>query len=167
MSLSAPRQDLELLQKLVDYQNKNEAVSNAALKSFVHPLWYSSEDLTGLVFFDDGVSEECKVQMVAALSRNGDDHPDKRIYLEKFDVSAKQLSHFVTANTRETFVTLELSQEFLRLHLSMWRSCDNYNVVQTRVLALQVVNDAAERGVSLIQAFNPILTNQEKQFYCK
>ena len=33
----------------------------------------------------------------------------------------------------------------------------------SRVRQLKVINDAAERGISLIQNFNSVLTNQEEQ----
>ena len=45
----------------------------------------------------------------------------------------------------------------------MWGRDKEYIAGQQKVKALKVVNDAAERGVALIQAFNGVLTCQEEQ----
>jgi hypothetical protein len=39
----------------------------------------------------------------------------------------------------------------------------NITLLAIKVKSLKVVNDAAERGVALIQTFNGILTNQEEE----
>jgi len=44
-----------------------------------------------------------------------------------------------------------------------WSTDNDYIVGQRKVRSLKVVNDAAERGVALIQAFSGVLTNQEEQ----
>lgn len=134
---------------------EHKPIANTVLESFMHYLWYLCEHLIGFACFSDGVSVECKVQMVAALSRNGDDHPDKQ--LQESDISSKQLSDFVTINTRDTFVALDFSQEFLPSDPSLWKSCDNDNTGQARIMALKVVNDAAEYGILLIKAINQYL----------
>jgi hypothetical protein len=87
----------------------------------MHHLWYLSQDLASLAVFDDGVSEECTVQIVAALARSENDHLDKRLHQEESDISATKLSDFVTANTRETFVTLDCHRSFL----GFTRTCGN------------------------------------------
>jgi len=47
--------------------------------------------------------------------------------------------------------------------LDTWITDNDYSDGQRKVRSLKVVNDAAERGVALIQAFNGVLTNQEEQ----
>ena len=52
-AISALRQDLELLKKLVDYRRVNESICKVALKLFQRHLWYLNDYLTGLALFDD------------------------------------------------------------------------------------------------------------------
>ena len=60
---------------------------------------------------------------------------------------------------------MEIPQHFLT-NPDTWESDNDYIAGQQKVRSLKVVNDAAERGVALIQAFNGALTSQEelKQF---
>jgi len=162
---SAPRQDLQLLHKLVDYKKTNKTVASAALKVFMRHLWYVSETLVGLSLFDDEVDDETKVSMVTALECAGADNPSKRILMEEKDsvISSKKLNEFVTSNTRQLFNALDIPQQFLQQHPSLWKSLDDYRRGQNRVMSLKVVNDAAERGISLIQSFNAVISNQEEQ----
>jgi len=54
----------------------NASISKAAMKSFCDHLWYLSEVLIGLAFFDPTVPIEMKTAMVAALRKTG--QPDVR-----------------------------------------------------------------------------------------
>ena len=58
---------------------------------------------------------------------------------------------------------LDIPQNFLQNHPSTWEQDDSYLAARSQLQKLKVVNDAAERGVALIQSFNGILTNQEEQ----
>ena len=51
-AVEALRNDLLFLKALVDYRTIDPSTANAALKSFGGYLWYLSESLVGLVFFD-------------------------------------------------------------------------------------------------------------------
>jgi hypothetical protein len=160
---SAPRQDLQMLQKLVEYKQLNERVANAALNTFRRHLWYISEITVGLAFFDDDVPVETKVLMVAALMREGGDETYKRISINDAEIVSKQLPDFVSVHTRKLFTALGITDEFINHYPSEWNTIDSYQLGKNRVQKLKVVNDAAERGISLIQSFNSVLTNQEEQ----
>ena len=96
------------------------------------------------------VSHERKSAMVAALDKITTEHPRriafKPILLKKSD--------FVSQNTRQLFTALDIPQRFLTLRPDVWESDNGYIVGQRKVRSLKVVNDAAERGVALIQEFN-------------
>jgi hypothetical protein len=109
---SAPRQDLQMLKKLVEYKQLNERGANAALNTFRRHLWYISEITVGLAFFDDGVSAETKVLMVAALTREGQDETCKRILIEDAEIVSKQLPYFVSVHTRKLFAALGITEDF-------------------------------------------------------
>ena len=63
---SAPRNDLHLLKSLQDYRNINEKIASAALNKIKNHLWYLSEQLIALSFFDDEISIDTKQKMKEA-----------------------------------------------------------------------------------------------------
>ena len=158
---SAPQNDLQLLRELDSYKKTHEAIAKAAIKSFSGHLWYLSEILVGLAFFDSAVSAEVKSAIVKALDKKTADHP-RRIAFNS-TVPQKQLSDFVS---QQLFIALNIPQHFQMNSPDTWSSDNDYIAGQRKLKSLKVVNDAAERGVALIQAFNGVLTNQgeQKQF---
>jgi hypothetical protein len=160
---SAPRNDLALLRNLGAYMNLDATVAKAAIKSFSGHLWYLSEMLIGLAFFDSNVATHTKIDMVTALQREESDNPPRRITFEETITAGKELSDFVSVNTRMLFVSLDLNQDFLKEDPSIWDTNNDYIRGQTLVRKLKVVNDPAERGVALCHSFNAVLSNQEEQ----
>lgn len=55
---SAPRNDLELMKNIFEYQRSNKAASDAAMMKVQKHMWYLSEELIALSFFDDGAPSE-------------------------------------------------------------------------------------------------------------
>lgn len=78
----------------------------------------------------------------------------------------KNLSDFVTADTIKLFERFGLSKAFLSVDAETWSSNESYQKARDIVLNLHVVNDAAERGVKLIETYNKVLcrNESEKQF---
>ena len=160
----APRQDLELLCALSEYPNTE--IAKAATTAFGRHLWYLSETLVALGFFDDAVTIEEKRLMVLSLKEvEGSDEPLKRIQPFQHPTT-KKLHNFVTKSTINFFTILGLSHEFLQVDPSDWEFQPEYQESKRLVLSLKVINDLAERGVALIQEFNSSLTrNQEQKQY--
>ena len=52
--------NLGLIKLLVDYNKDNPALSKVASYKFAKHLWYLSEELVGLAFFDPAVSVTSK-----------------------------------------------------------------------------------------------------------
>ena len=52
LAVSAPNSDLCFLQRLVRYKSENPAISKVASNKFAGHLWYVSEELVSLAFFD-------------------------------------------------------------------------------------------------------------------
>lgn len=158
----APLNDLELLKQFAAYET-NQNVAKAAMKSFTNHLWYLSETLIGFAFFDSRVSDEVRVTMVKAMDRSSSDDPQRRIKIDEKHISGMQLYDFVTHNTKKLFEALQIPMDFLLLHPSTWEEDEGFLAGKRKLQQLKVVNDAAERGVALIQSFNAVLTNQEDQ----
>ena len=101
------------------------------------------------------------MDMVRALDNRTTDHP-RRIAFNSTQPQ-KQLSDFVSQHPRQLFTALNIPQHFLDNSPAAWDNDDDYIEGQRKVRSLKVVNDVAERGVAMIQAFNGVLTNQEEQ----
>ena len=82
--------------------------------------------------------------MVLTLQKEGDDDCSSRIQLAEYCISHKTLGDFVSCNTRKLFTALDVSQDFLQLHLVCWNTHASYIEASARVGGLKVVNDAAE-----------------------
>jgi len=166
LAISAPSNDLKLIQALADYKTENCIISEAAGSKFSGHLWYLSEELVGLAFYDPDVPSESKRKMVNALLQNTNAHePQKRIQLniKSPEVPHFQIEHFVTKNTSRFFDRLMLSTSFLETDPENWETNADYSAGRAVLKHLQVVNDSAERGVALIEEYNSILTRKENQ----
>ena len=115
-----------------------------------------------LAFLDTEVSATQKAEMVAALSKSGEDSPAPRDNpIDEGIVSKLTRSHFVSLNTKKFFDAMQIKTHFLELDPGRWDSNEHYIISFHRVQQLKVVNDAAD--VSFIQNFNSVITNQEEQ----
>lgn len=164
---SAPNNDLQLLKDLQNFRAINDEVGSVVFSKFTSHLWYLSERLIGLSFFDSTINLETKRKMVESLEKPG--HPDnpKRTYINNIELSNATLANFVTNNTYDFFNILfhdtEISYNFLKEDPSTWNNNKDYVKAKKIVEGLKIVNDIAERGISLITKFNPVLTHQENQ----
>ena len=63
-AISAPHNDLLLLKDTDSYKDINPTISGIAMKKFLGHLWYLSEELVALAFFDDEVPNDVKQKIV-------------------------------------------------------------------------------------------------------
>jgi len=165
LAASAPRHDLSLLQDLYKYRQHNEAISKAACKKLEHHLWYLSEELVGLSFFDSEVPVTVKRKMVQALrslEANGQCAEPKRITLTANNASTASLEHFVNCNTQKLFRKLQITDDFLNCDPELWVTREDYQQGTKIVNALLMTNNNAERGVALVQELNKLITHDEE-----
>lgn len=158
---SAPRQDLQLLKAIHNYGDSG--ISQVAMKKFLGHLWYLSEELVALAFFDDSLSTDAKHKMVNNLKNAGIENPPKRATVDLQTVETKELEDFVSANTSRFFEVTGLPCDFLSKDPTQWEEDDNYRSVRATVRSMRVVNDIAERGVALMDEYNLLHTNDEEQ----
>jgi hypothetical protein len=165
LAAAAPYNDFQLMNQLLQYSHIQPDISKATAKKMAHHLWYLSEELVGLALFDENVSSSVKRLMVEALNTQGTERPAKRpeIDLKVFGDHSKTLEQFVTTNTMTLFQLLNMPSGFLSTDPETWKDNAEYKAASTVVSGLKVVNDNAERGVSLVQEFNKKLTKDEEQ----
>lgn len=159
----APRSDLQLVKNLQLYKQKDERIASVALKKILGHLWYLSEELVALAFFDTGVAYETKNKMRHAVLKSADPKPSKRPSINAEMVGERQLEDFVTTNTKHFFEILELPYTFLEKDAEKWDEEESYVNASDIVQGLRVVNDIAERGVRLMDEYNRLITNDEEQ----
>ena len=163
LSTTAPANDLCLLKSIVNFKQINPALAGAVLKKLNGQLWYLSEELVALSFFDPSVTIEEKKAMVESLKTEGTEEPLKRISVKEGEILGLALHDFVTRNTLKFFEILGLPVDFLEKDPNTWHENYGYLDAEQIVRKLRVVNDTAERGVALIQEYNAILTKDEDQ----
>jgi len=88
-----------------------------------------------------------KRRTVAALDKDQD--PPKGVL--KKDFSNNCLANFVTKNPRCFFLKMKMDQKFLMEDPGSWNDQPGYLMARKLVQGIQVTNDAAELGVTLIQ----------------
>lgn len=79
------------------------------------------------------------------------------------EIIEKDLSHFVTCETANFFKRFGLSTDCIYTEPETWTERKDYQQAQEIVRDLHVVNDAAERGVKLMEDYNNVLCRSEKQ----
>lgn len=91
----------------------------------------------------------------------------KRITMRAIQVDEgfidKDLSNFVTCETVKFFERFGLSTEFISSEPETWAEREDYQQAQDIIRKLHVVNDAAERGVKLMEDYNKVLCRSEKE----
>ncbi|KAG0710326.1 hypothetical protein GWK47_002517 [Chionoecetes opilio] len=85
--------------------------------------------------------------MVKALDKPASKKELKRLEGKKMTMSSS-LSSFVTSKTRSFFQKLDADEGFLAKDPALWEED-----ARKRALGLRVVNDAAERGIALVQRY--------------
>ncbi|KAK0053559.1 hypothetical protein Bpfe_017019 [Biomphalaria pfeifferi] len=165
LAIRAPLNDIEFLSNLKTYPNKT--VASKAHEAFSRHLWFLSEHLVGIALLDDRVSASIKEKMVQNLLRPALADIPRRVKLTSESEQLK-LEDLVTERTTSFFDVLmeegkEKSQTFLKKPPGQWTSDPVFKKFYELAAHMTVVNDVAERGISLIEKYNDTLTKNEEQ----
>ena len=166
ISSSAPVSDLQLLKDLATYHDHK--LSTVCLRVFSRHLWYLSESLVGLSVFDSELPDEIKKEIAQAiLEKNApEDYPTRAVVPATISISSLKVSDFASQASIALFKVLRISHDFLTKDPSNWPEDDDYKAAAAIVRSIRVVNDTAERGIALTQAFNYKVTESEDQRQC-
>ena len=136
-------------------------------------LWYLSERLVPLALFSPRVSETEKTAMVRAMKTfpvPGDKTLEQAMPVSESYRNVK-LRKLVGSDSWTFFARFGVpTPSFLNKPVSMWAIDRDFLLLQYRVGAVKVVNDAAERALGLITEFNTgVITtsNEQKEFLCQ
>ena len=89
-------------------------------KSFSNHLWFLSEALVNMAFFDDRVNLQEKRKMVEPLSSRLLGPCEKRPTIPKNKVPQAALDEFVSGNTKTFLGDFSFDTDFLELDPSEW-----------------------------------------------
>lgn len=153
----APKSGQALQCSLSLYPQTN--IADAAVTAFGSHIWYLAALLLSQSFFHNDVSMEGKMLLVLSIrDKNGSEEPPKRISLS-FTHAQKDYVH-VTKTVLRLFLILELSDVFMeddsRKYNQMLR------ITQGNLQIYQSVNNLTEHIVTLIQSFNAVTRNEDK-----
>ena len=70
LAIRAPYNNVEFLARLKAFPFPNQSMARKSISAFSNHLWFLSEHLCALAFFDDRVSSETREQMVRNLQRS-------------------------------------------------------------------------------------------------
>ena len=101
--------------------------------------------------------------MVKHLSHDGTKDPLKHVSLDQAKIPDLRLQELVTKNTCLFFEILTIPDSFLGTHPETWVTNIDYLQAEPVVHELRVINYTAERGVTLMQGYNALLTKDEEQ----
>lgn len=161
----APLNDLHLLQALKSYPDK--AIAKAVTATFERHLWFLSEHLAGLAFFDQRVPIDVKRKMMTRLQEPKMDVLHRRAL--PFENGSVTVSDFITRRSATIFDLLmedgkKMAREgFLLQDPSRWSEEESFIALASRAAKLRVVNDGAERAIALMEQYNSTLTKDEEQ----
>ena len=149
---------------MAQYRTVSKVISITALAALKRHLWYLSEKLVQLGLFSDLVVTETKQRMVINLRQNSDQNPMSADVLDTLQQMALQKKHLMHSS-HLFFDILGLDTTFLDHGVERWQWLDlPYLLAAKRsVQAMKVVNDSAERGISLSTTFNSTVTKQKEQ----
>ncbi|KAG0713776.1 hypothetical protein GWK47_015469 [Chionoecetes opilio] len=97
-SVQAPRLDLELIKALGTYDKIDPEIGDVALSKLSSHLWYVSEELVGLSFFDSDVSCETKNAMVTAYDERNLTERTRLRKESRFQRSRSEISTWKTSS---------------------------------------------------------------------
>lgn len=164
-SVASPRNDLDFMQRLVDYEKVHKSIAQAAQHRFASHLWYLSEVNIGFSVFDEKLTDNERKEIVGGiLWREGSENPPKKRELDVRAVKGMKLGDLSTTKTMDFFDILGICTDFFKVPVSRWANRDDYNLGKKIATHLRVVNEHAERGVKLMQDYNRKITQKESSF---
>ncbi|XP_050525089.1 uncharacterized protein LOC126896389 [Daktulosphaira vitifoliae] len=175
----APLNDIRFLRKLHEYSKTNKDISEATIRKFLNHLYYLNEECLSFTLFDQRVDDDTKLKMAKKLCEDIFDEEDeieeeietpKKLILKKGDIpfifnddDKTILVKLISKKSLKMFKRFNINSDFLKTHPNTWNNSANYKYGEEKIKNLKVVNDAAERGIKLIEEFDHKITKNEEQ----
>ena len=170
LAADAPVNNLILVNKLKQFAYHDSIIAGKGIKALSRHSWHMNEELVPLALFSQMVSDKDKESMRLRLlqfesaGRTMDcvgasfGKPNFKPISEEI----KSLSDLIGPGSMRFFHIVNAPYEFLQTPANEWTKLDNFLELKTIVQSLQVVNEAAERGVKLCHDFLGVTMDKER-----
>ena len=164
-TVDQPFLQLSLIHELMDFRSVDQELAEVLLKKInKNHTWMLSEEFIPAVLCSRLVSDDVKSSIAAkiltfpepVLEDISTGRPDLPLISEKTSLQD------LVGQKSYTLFLITKSLGFLRLNVTEWEQNEDYMEFQRVMLHMKVVNDAAERGVKLLQDYSLILTKDDK-----
>lgn len=154
--------DIYFLKTLNAYKMDDKEVAEKAISKIINHLWYLNEESAAFSIFDERINNETRMKMAQKILQK---QVFEEIAPKKYTVNVQELNNFLKkdlpldllgTNSIKLFERFNIPKDFLEVHPKNW------NVLGKEIIKpLRVVNDTAERGVTLMEEFNDKFTKNE------
>ena len=162
LATEAPRNDLNFVYNLRKYRTIDALVADAALASTDRHHWYVVPQMVVLSLFDDGVPNQEKAEIAAALLASPRPNvfppgkPGQPAFSPQIRLLARakpSLSVFVTEKSWLLFHLIEADTQWLSEPVDTWNQIPAYLDQKDFCRHIEVVNDCAERAIKDCQDY--------------
>lgn len=126
-AIKAPISDLNMLKDLSNLSEVMPQTAKATLAKLLNHLWYLSQTLVAISFFDDEVPLNDKVEMVHRMNFVAANEDLNRAQIgDDVCINNLSLAHFVTRATKRFFTITGINADFLQFPPSEWNNNNQY-----------------------------------------
>lgn len=158
-AVDAPWHDLCLYNDLLKYSQVDSDISCSGVRALNRHLWYLSSEMIPLALFSDIVPKP-ELQYLAEKLLTTKPTDAMTVPFDRFGsgfgkpkfptiISTTRLGDLISVDSWFIFSLLKMDTEFLYHDVDAWPGEPSFCVSKTKVVALNVVNDSAERAVKL------------------
>lgn len=130
-------------------------------------LWYLTQELIPLVLFDETASDLTRFTIASKLwqtTRPKTFPPGK----PKFPVIKDDMPYFYSLIGPKSWIIFYLlglhrPQEWMQLPVEYWSKFEDYRFARDYLVAMEVTNDSAERGIKLISDFKDMVMDEHQR----
>ena len=166
-AVDASWNDLQLYHRVLRYELVNLQVTKSAIRALNRHLWYLTSEMVTLALFSNNVPNEVRRQLADRLlalkpssKSNNNNLPQNRFGTgfgkPKFPTNislSTTLADLAGPDSWFTFDILHMNSDFLKEDVTSWSSLASYQQSLENTLAINVVNDSAERCIKFSSNF--------------
>ena len=169
LSLSAPRNDLELYGLILKFRTYRSTWAFKLLEKMRHHLWYLTPQLIVLSLCDRGLSDQEREELAKTIhsTPRGEIKTGKPEFpIMTWPDRRPKMCCFVGPESWLLFDLLNLpgSNDWLLVPAAHWHNLEEYKKIETFLTNLPCVNDGSERAVAMIGTYiNSVKDEAHKQ----
>ena len=165
IAVFSPLDDLKFIGSMISYREEEPDISSAVLTSIKRHLWYLTEELVVLSIFNEDLSSFTRsmmAQKLFSIPRPTHFEPRKPKFPTIIQNDLPFLPHLLGPRSWLLFSFFPGMHDWLQIPPQYWNLITEYRIIRDFCLKLEVVNDAAERGIKIVEDFSHITENEEQ-----